>query len=200
MAQNDEAYGPPHYAAYVVRKDGAPRGVDLGPARTIDGTIAALREALRDPARRDLRPRARALAEQVMRPLQAAIGNARRLLVSPDGNLNLVPFEALVDAQGRYLIERYAITYLTSGRDLLRMQVARASRSAPVIVADPLFGAAAPAAGAARRSDSSGDDLSTRYFAPLAATAAEGRAIKRLFPEATLLTGRTCDEGCHAAR
>ena len=190
VAQNDEAYGPPHYAAYVVRKDAAPRGVDLGPVRTIDGTIAALREALRDPTRRGLRPQARALAEQVMRPLQTAIGGARRLLVSPDGNLNLVPFEALIDARGRYLIKRYAITYLTSGRDLLRMQVARASRSAPVIVADPLFGAPAQADGAARRSDSSGDDLSTRYFAPLAATAAEGRAIKRLFPEATLLTGQ----------
>ena len=125
-----------------------------------------------------------------MRPLQTAIGDARRLLVSPDGNLNLVPFEALIDAHGRYLIEHYAITYLTSGRDLLRMQVGRASRSAPVIVADPLFGAPAPADGAARRSDSSGDDVSKRYFAPLAATAAEGRAIKRLFPEATLLTGR----------
>ena len=29
---NTEAYGPPHYAAYVVRKNGAP-GVDLGPAQ-----------------------------------------------------------------------------------------------------------------------------------------------------------------------
>jgi CHAT domain-containing protein len=122
-------------------------------------------------------------------------------LVSPDGDLNLVPFDALIDAQGRYRIERYAITYLTSGRDLLRMQVARASRSAPVIVADPLFGEPAPAGPApasgargsvraGRRSSTTGDDLSAMYFAPLAATATEGRAIKELFPEATLFTGR----------
>jgi CHAT domain-containing protein/tetratricopeptide (TPR) repeat protein len=189
--QHDDAYGPPHYAAYVVRKDAAPRGVDLGPAHAIDDAVATLREALRDPTRRDLRRQARALDEQVMGPLQVAIGDARRLLVSPDGDLNLVPFDALIDAQGRYRIERYAITYLTSGRDLLRMQVARVSQSAPIIVADPLFGEPAPAARAGRRSSSTtGDDLSAMYFGPLAATAAEGRAIKGLFPEATLFTGR----------
>ena len=33
-------------------------------------------------------------------------------------------------------------------------------------------------------------DLSTIYFAPIAGTAEEARAIKALFPEATLLTGR----------
>jgi CHAT domain-containing protein len=126
----------------------------------------------------------------VLGPLQGAIGDARRLLVSPDGDLNLVSFDALIDAQGRYRIERYAITYLTSGRDLLRMQVARASQSAPLIVADPLFGEPAPAARAGRRSSTTGDDLSAMYFGRLAATATEGRAIKRLFPEATLFTGR----------
>jgi CHAT domain-containing protein len=185
---NRQAYGPPRYAAYVIRRNAAPRGVDLGPTQAIDDAVAALRVSLRDPMWRDTRRRARAIHEQVMAPLQAAIGGARRLLVSPDGDLNLVPFEALIDAQDRYLVERYAITYLTSGRDLLRMQVARTSRSAPVIVADPLFGEPAPA-GAPRRSTTSGDDLSAMYFAPLAATAAEGRAIKRLFPEATLFTG-----------
>jgi CHAT domain-containing protein len=187
----DDAYGSPHYAAYVIRKDAPPRGFDLGTARAIDEAVTALREALRDPARRDLRRRARALDQHVLRPLQAAIGSARRLLVSPDGNLNLVPFEALIDARGRYRIEGYAISYLTSGRDLLRMQVARASRSAPVIVADPLFGEPAPAnITPARRPDTTNDDPPAIYFAPLAATAAEGRAIKGLFPEATLLTGR----------
>ena len=91
-----------------------------------------------------------------MRPLRASLGGATRLLVSPDGDLNLVPFEALVDEHGRYLIERYATSYLTSGRDLLRMQVPRADRAAsPVIVADPLFGEpAARARSAARRTAS----------------------------------------------
>jgi CHAT domain-containing protein len=96
-------------------------------------------------------------------------------LISPDGDLNLVPFEALVDGEGRYLIERYATSYLTSGRDLLRMQVTRAVPSRSVIIADPLFGE--PAAD------------SELYFAPLSGTATEGRAIKALFPDATLLMG-----------
>lgn len=198
--QNRDAYGPPHYAAYVIRRDAAPRGVDLGPARAIDETIAALRQALRDPTQRDLRQRARAVEEQVMQPLYDSVGDARQLLVSPDGELNLVPFDALIDRHGRYLIERYAITYLTSGRDLLRMQVARTSRSAPLIVADPLFGEpslarntpasiALASVRAVRRGRTTDDDLSGLYFAPLAGTAAEGRAIKGLFPEATLLTG-----------
>jgi len=91
-----------------------------------------------------------------------------------------VPFEALVDTRGRYLVERYATSYVTSGRDLLRMQVPRPRSTPPVIVADPLFDDP-PLAGAA----SSGV-----YFARIAATGAEARAIKDLFPDATLLTGR----------
>jgi tetratricopeptide (TPR) repeat protein len=138
--RNADAYGPPHYAAYVIRKHGAPRGEDLGAAKTIDDMIGALRQALRNPARTDLKGLARALDQQVMRPLRPSFGDASRLLISPDGDLNLVPFEALVDEDGCYLIEHYAMSYLTSGRDLLRMEVPRLSRSNPVIVADPLFG------------------------------------------------------------
>jgi CHAT domain-containing protein len=178
-AGNVDAYGPPHYAAYVVRKHGAPRGHDLGAANAIDKMVDALRQALRDPARTDVKERARAMDEIVMRPLRASFGDATRLLVSPDGELNLVPFEALIDEDGRYLIERYAMSYLTSGRDLLRMQVPRLSRSNPVIIADPLFGEPTTARG------------STIYFAPLGGTGEEARAIKALFPEATLLTGRS---------
>ncbi len=35
--------------------------------------------------------------------------------------MNLVPFAALLDENNRPLVERYAFTYLTSGRDLLRL-------------------------------------------------------------------------------
>src|SRR6185503_1192710 len=44
-----EAYGRPHYAAYVVRRAGTPQGVDLGEASVVDAEIASLRELLRDP-------------------------------------------------------------------------------------------------------------------------------------------------------
>jgi CHAT domain-containing protein/Tfp pilus assembly protein PilF len=195
-----EAYGSPHYAAYVVRRELPPRGIDLGPAGAIDKAIDELRQALRDPTRTDVKQRARAVDDLVLRPLRALYAGASRLIISPDGELNLVPFEALVDEGGRYLIQRYAINYLTSGRDLLRVHVARASRSEPAVFADPLFGEPAPAhvepsasmpasARLIRRSRTSAKDLSTVYFTPLGATAEEARAIKTLFPDAALFTG-----------
>ena len=55
-------------------------------------------------------------------PLLPLLGDKKRLLISPDGNLNLIPFDALVDGHGNYLVEQFEISYLTSGRDLLRLQ------------------------------------------------------------------------------
>src|SRR5262249_45934673 len=123
-------------------------------------------------------------------------------LISPDGALNLIPFAALVDEQGRYLVERYSFNYLTSGRDLLRLQAPRASQSQPLVMADPAFGESElarltqadasklkPSARARKRqSVTTGTDLSSVYFPPLGGTAAEARAIKSLFPEAEVLT------------
>jgi CHAT domain-containing protein len=196
-----QAYGESRYAAYILRSHGEAHWKDLGRAKEIDDAVTALRQALRDP-RADVREPARALDEKVMQPLRALTGDATQLLVSPDGALNLVPMEALIDRQGRYLIERYSISYLSSGRDLLRMQVARQSKSGPLVVADPFFGepalaqlatadrAQAGLPGGKRRSITTGDDLSSVYFAPLGGTAEEARAIKIRFPEATVLTAR----------
>jgi CHAT domain-containing protein len=205
VSVNAEAYGPPHYAAYVVRKNEAPRGVDLGPGATIDKAVDALRQALRDRTRTDVKEHARSVYELVMRPLRTAHGDVSRLLVSPDGALNLVPFEALVDEHGQYLIEHVSIGYVSSGRDLLRLQVPRVHRGPPVVVADPQYGEPAPpTAGPARRTQRSpraqyrsvttAADPAVLYFAPLANTAEEARAIKRLFPDAVLLTGQRANK------
>jgi CHAT domain-containing protein/Tfp pilus assembly protein PilF len=200
---NENAYGQPRYVAYVVRGQGEVQWKDLGEAHLVDEAIGRLRMALRDPRRKDVKQLARTLDEKIMRPIRALIGDATHLLLSPDGELNLVPFEALMDEQGGYVLERYSISYLTTGRDLMRMQVARNSKSAPLLVADPLFGEpggtriseAVRASGmtstsiATRRSITTGEDLSTVYFAPLGGTAEEARRIKALFPDAQVLTG-----------
>jgi CHAT domain-containing protein/Tfp pilus assembly protein PilF len=213
---NEKAHGEPRYVAYLLRREGEIQWKELGDVKTIDQAIDAFRRALSDPRRRDLKTLARAVDEKVMQPLRALVGGARQVFVSPDGALNLIPFEALVDEQDRYLIERSSFTYLTSGRDLLRLQVERESKSAPLVLADPLYGEPqrgqlakaemgqlARAAVAQRKppgrmrlrqSVTTGTDLSSVYFAPLMGAALEAREIKSLFPEARVLLGERATE------
>lgn len=180
--ESDTRFGDPRYIAYVIRNAHETRWAELGSAHAIDAAVAAFRGALRDPARPDVRRAARALDAKIMQPLRALAGDATHLLISPDGQLSLVPFEALVDERDRYLIGRYAVSYLTSGRDLLRMKVARPSSSDPVIVADPDFG------------EPSAQASASDYFAPLPGTLEEARAIHALFPRAAMLTGQRASE------
>lgn len=187
------------YAAYLLVAGGPAQWVDLGEAGPIDRAVAAWRSALRDPQRTDAKPLARALDEQVMQPVRALLGRSQHLLISADGSLNVIPFAALVDEQNRYLVERFSISYLTSGRDLLRLQVARNSRTGPVVLADPAFGEPATIlarGGRAQTSKQSGNetvgraqiDYSQLFFGPLPGVADEVRALKELLPQASFLT------------
>ena len=209
---NSEAYGKPRYIAYVVRRDGDVRWKELGETQEIDESIAKLRQALRDPQRADVRDLARVVDEKVMRPLRPLLGDATQLLISPDGQLNLIPFAALVDEDGRYAVGRYSFTYLTSGRDLLRMKVARESKSRPMVVANPFFGEPAPgllastkaemqptALNSRRRSVTTAHDLSEVYFVTLGGTADEAQNIKKLLRQAEVLTGAHATESAMKA-
>ncbi|HEY1239982.1 MAG TPA: CHAT domain-containing tetratricopeptide repeat protein [Bryobacteraceae bacterium] len=195
---NQDAYGERRYIAYVVRASGDVRWKELGPAKEIDRELNDFRNALADPERQDVRPAARALDQRLMQPLRSLIGEATRLLISPEGSLNLLPFQALVDEGGQYLVERYSISYLSSGRDLLRLQERRASHSAPMVIADPSFGETERPpvlqASSVRRSVTVGADLKDLYFAPLAGAAQEARAIHELFPDARVLAGTEATE------
>ncbi|HEY1336418.1 MAG TPA: CHAT domain-containing protein, partial [Bryobacteraceae bacterium] len=196
---NSEAYGERRYIAYVLRSTGPVRWKELGAAKEIDAAVQAFRQTLSDPERADVRAAARALDRLVMEPVRALAPGATQLLIAPEGPVNLVPFQALVDQHGRYLVERYSIAYLSSGRDLLRLATPRTSRGAPVIVADPFFGesksaAATHALTAPTRSVNIAADLKELYFAPLAGAAEEARAIRALFPEARVLAGKDATE------
>jgi len=196
-AAGGKDYGRPSYVAYVIRRDGEVQWKELGAASEIDESVEALRKGLRDPSRKDVRQLLRTVDEKVMRPVRALIGDSTQLLISGDGVLNLVPFAALVDEQDRYLIENYSVVYLTSGRDLLRMQMSREGKSRPLVVANPLFGERVTDLASAsksvvpmrrRRSVTTARSLTDVYFAPLGGTMQEARAIQTLFPKVGLLT------------
>jgi CHAT domain-containing protein len=186
--------GPPRYVAYVLAPQGEPRWVDLGEAAPIDRAVVALRQALRNPERDDVNKLARMLDEMVMRPVRALLGEANRVLISPDGALNLTPFAALVDEQGRYLVENYLFSYLTSGRDLLRLPGRSESKQESVIIADPDFGV--PAGNVRRRAkrSSTAPALANAHFTRLAGTAEEALALKAMLPQASVLTGKQATE------
>jgi hypothetical protein len=125
-----------------------------------------------------------------MRPVRELAGNATQLLISPDGALNLVPFAALTDERGRFLLERYSLSYLTSGRDLLRSSISRQSKSPPLIVADPLFGEPAAIASGENVGAKGSLELddSHLFFGPLPGVGDEVQMLKELLPDATTLT------------
>jgi CHAT domain-containing protein/Tfp pilus assembly protein PilF len=197
--------GPARYLAYLLPAKGRPAWVDLGEAATIDRAVDDWRKTLRSPNRLDVKRYARAVDEKVMLPVRARLaelpGDARRLLIVPDGSLNLIPFAALVDEKNKYLVEGYSISYLTSGRDLLRLRTSEESRSDPLLVANPDFGT--PATIAMRRDTRAGGsgagDRARRQFdqlifRPLPGTRDEALAIKALLPQASVLQQEQASE------
>jgi CHAT domain-containing protein/Tfp pilus assembly protein PilF len=202
---------PPRYLVYLISGQGPPKWADLGEAAPIDRAIDAWRKALRDPQRTDVKRLARAVDDKVMRPVRSLIdelhGETRHLLIAPDGLLNLAPFAALVDEHNRYLVERYMISYLTSGRDLLRTPIQQPNRNAALIVANPDFGRAAGVGSTlAQNSETSrsdkqfGDQSQVKthsapiVFQPLPGTEGEATAIKTVLPEAKVLLWRQATE------
>nr|WP_267898805.1 CHAT domain-containing protein [Sorangium cellulosum] len=160
----------------------------------MEDAVGDLRKALARAAA-DPRPAARALDALVMQPIRRVLGPTRWVLLSPDGLLNLVPFSALLDEDGRYLVERYAFTYLPSGRDLLRLRATAPQREGAVVIAAPDYDyLLAPAGPRAQGSRSSSEELAPAHFTPLAAAADEGQAVSQELAGARLLLGRTATE------
>lgn len=57
--------------------------------------------------------------EQIWQPLEPFIPEGARVFIVPDGALNVVPFEALVDEDEHYLVETTDLVQLSTSRDLI---------------------------------------------------------------------------------
>jgi len=142
---------PARYAAWITTVQGPVRVLDLGPAQAIDDAVQSLRQAL-TTAEKDIRPQGEpdaetalrgpleTLSKLVLQPLLPHLGQTPRWIVSPDGNLWLVPWAALPLPDGKYAIEEHPISYAVSGRDLVSTAgPAKVRPTAPLVLADPDF-------------------------------------------------------------
>ncbi len=203
LVSNSDTSDAMNYVAWVVLPDASVEFMDLGDAKPIDDLVTEAREAWSEP-KKDAKPAARKLDELIMRPIRRVLGKTSWVFVSPDGDLNLVPFAALRDESEHWLIDEYSFTYLTSGRDLLLGEMidepAEAGLEA-VLFGNPDFGEKklgkrrfaqrdneAPARGARA------PDMSRIKFTPLVGTAQEISSIEKKVPGAKVFVADKATE------
>ena len=122
----------------------------LGSVSEIDGMIDELREhtkqvprLLRINSEADLEATFKELSHplyvKLLEPFSEHLQDAKTIIFGPDAGLCRVAFAALVDDEGRYLIERADISYVSSSRDQLRTRGPPATGT--LILSNPNFDA-----------------------------------------------------------
>lgn len=211
-AQSAQPLGSDRYAAYLLFPDGRTQAIDLGAADTIDTAVQAFTDLLQDPktqfslaeGNRQQSPQAsEQIATQISAlifdPIAPYLQDTDHLLISPDSQLNRIPFEALPtphptppkEGSDTYLVQRYQISYLNTGRDLVKFGLVPPSNRPAVILANPSYDAASvtPLPMGDNPSHSlRSTDFSQIQVGPLPGTASEASAIAALLPQAITLT------------
>jgi CHAT domain-containing protein/Tfp pilus assembly protein PilF len=195
------------YLAFILHPDQKIELIDLGDADKLDAEVQTALARLKKheythEAIKEQIAAAEKLYSLLWKPLSGNIGcelfpsqsrtictgwycQSGKVIVSPDGDLNLVPFGALRDPDGKFLAESRTVTYVTSGRDLLRGGAGIEPELDLFLAANPKFDFIAKAevpgdAGITRgRFRSAGFSLS---FQPLPGTALEAETIPGLLP------------------
>jgi CHAT domain-containing protein len=124
--------------------------VDGSAVRTFQESIsrAALHDAVeslgRSVAVRDeaqFRRLAATLHRRIVAPVAASLGDARTVVFVPDATLRPVPFAALIDADGHYLVEQHAVVVSPSAAVFTRLErrrsVPRTRRHLLVVTGPP---------------------------------------------------------------
>jgi CHAT domain-containing protein len=202
-ARGEGQWQPPRYLAFVLPA-GEPDNIhmlDLGEAEPIDAMIATFRAHVTGEAKGergarpatyggDLSRTGAAVRTALFDPLLPALNGRSRLYLAPDGELTRLPFEILPAEQGRFLIDGYRISYLGTGRDVLRFGAIASGRAGPpFILGDPDFDLAAgaegkpepaPATGALGRRSLDALRRGLKGFERLPGTAQEAKQISDL--------------------
>ena len=185
------------YAALCLTPSGEPQAVPLGNALKLEAEpvtayragVARTRGVSAAPAKTDASSASGSgtgeAYEAFWKPLEAVLGNAKRVYVAADGILNQVPMGLFADSSGKLLLEKYDLRIVNSTKDLLRPQRASGSKTA-VLMGNPTFDltetaqreAVSKLTGmAAHASAASSVSGSANHLPPLPATEAEVQAV-----------------------
>ncbi len=127
-----ESQSTGQYLAIVIDRNSAATIVQLGDAASIDSRIEKLRNHMLRIASVgsvdnildiiEYKDISQELHDILWEPISHHLSNVDNIIISPDGKLNLLSFAGLLLNDGQYLVEKYAIHYLPSPRDILRYE------------------------------------------------------------------------------
>ncbi len=181
-----KSLGSPRYVALILRPNGTITPVQLGPAKPID---AAILQALQASAANtsDATALWGKVSQLVLQPLQPHLASTRQWFLSPDGELNRVPFAAIPSPQqpGVPVAQAVQLRQLTTGRDLLRLGQPAKAGEKPLVMANPSYDRAqmqTPAIAAAvgstvERPQQRSSGIDATRWASLPATQLEGQQV-----------------------
>lgn len=179
-----------------------PSGLSVFPvaagAKALRQAVESFRLLLQDPGsdEAEIRSAARRLYDVLVRPAEARVAGARRLLVSPDGPLHTLAFAALRQGD-RYLVEQKPIHHVLSATVYAELARSRRPAGAPggqrlAAFGDPVYAPGTPdalAAAGVRGAARLGMGL-----APLPFSGREVKAIADLYPQAEVYLGAEATE------
>jgi CHAT domain-containing protein len=193
--------GRRRYGAFLLGRAADLRWLDLGPAGPIDQAVQDLISSAEDWSVSSAAKESQSIqtAEKTARDALAVLSeklspvtvdivhrkDIQRLRIVPDGMLNLVPFSAVSDRRGHFLIEHFAISYVSAGRDLAG--VSEAARITDRPTSSSVI-AVSPGAGLRRRTDgAAANAFRADRLERLNDAEAEAREVRRWVPKAQKL-------------
>jgi CHAT domain-containing protein/tetratricopeptide (TPR) repeat protein len=134
-----------HYAALVITpKSETPAFVALGDAAKLEAEPIEQYKAWIAPPKQDEAGHGvpvaapEAFFNGFWKPLESALGTAKRVYVAPDGVLNQVSFAVVPSGDGGLLSDRYELRMVNTSADLLR-SAAQSRTNTAVLIGNPKF-------------------------------------------------------------
>lgn len=181
-----QQWGAGRYVALILHSNGSVQTEELGSAKDVEALIALALQASEQKLV-DAPQLWADVSQRIIRPLARATQGTKTWFISPDGELNRVPFAALSSPTSSSLLsEVVQLRVLTTGRELLDLNDNLPSPSSQsLVVANPSFDRLASSSSKAQSQASSSalekesalkrsGDMNELIWSPLPGTAKEG--------------------------
>ena len=188
-------------AVVVNRSTPALKLFQFGEYKPIRALIHQFRVEAANPgevSEKDLKNSGKRLYQRLWKPLLPHLKGKKDVYLVPDSDLNLIPFAALVQPDGSYLIESYNIRTITSSRDVVLPPLTAPNNESKVFSAPKFASNITSINASGKETLATARNMQGLYFSSLPGTKTEGLQINRMINSigspSSLLSGTMATE------